>query len=377
LPAAVVTPAAAGAFRALAGLLAGGVGVMLALAVALLVSGGNSLTLHAGTAALLSLGFACVSTATIVALADGLRAPTLALVFAIATFWTAAAFPLWVAIPATLITGLVLAADTRAGGSAQIGGRVPVAALAVTGALLLIVTAATAEPRHASRPVTPPAGTQPHHAAPVQPATPAPVQTTTPAPVQTTTPAPVQPATPAPVQTATPAAPADAATPSKPDATPTATPAGNDGEAPAPDVTPTAPSHDAKPDATPAAPAARPAPADFVRTYYAALDDRRFADAWKLLSPAVRTHFGTFAHWRAGYATTLASSPEDVKVVPAADGSATVRHVLVARDRTKCGGTVERRFAVTWKLAPAASGWTVANLSATASGPVTKSALCG
>src|SRR4051812_15870650 len=153
LPAAVVTPAAAGALRAVAGLLIGGVAVVVVLGAALLVSGGHSLTLHPACAALLSLGFACASTATIVALAGGLRAPTLALVFAIATFWTASALPLWFAIPATLITGLVLTADTRARGGARIGGRVPVAALAAAGAMLLFVAAATAEPRPAPRTV--------------------------------------------------------------------------------------------------------------------------------------------------------------------------------------------------------------------------------
>jgi hypothetical protein len=123
----------------------------------------------------------------------------------------------------------------------------------------------------------------------------------------------------------------------------------------------------AKPAATPATPAAttaRPAPADFVRSYYAALDQHRFADAWTHLSPAVKARFGTFADWRAGYASTLASAPEDIKV----SGFATVRHVLVARDRTTCGGTREQRFAVTWKLVPAASGWIVASLTATALG---------
>src|SRR4051794_36350478 len=94
-PAAVVTPAAAGILAAPAGLLAGGAAVAFVLAAALLVSGEHSLTLHPGSAALLSLGFACASTALLVRLSGGLRAPTLALVFAIASFWTASALPLW------------------------------------------------------------------------------------------------------------------------------------------------------------------------------------------------------------------------------------------------------------------------------------------
>ena len=333
-----MTPAAVGALRAFAGLLVGGAAVIVVLAAALLVSGGHSLTLHPAGAALLSLGFACASTATIVALAGGLRAPTLALVFAIATSWTAAALPLWSAIPATLITGLVVAADARVRGGARIGGRVPVAALAAAGAMLLLVAAAIAEPRPAPRTATH-GGATAVLLAPAKQAAPAHA-----APAAT-------PAAPAPTPAATPAAPAPtpAATPVAPAATPAA-----------PAATPSVPGD--------AAPVARPAPAEFVRAYYAALDKRRFADAWKLLSPAVKARFGTFADWRAGYATTLASAPEGVRVSPVADGSAIVRNVLVARDRTKCGGTLEQRFAVTWKLVPAGSGWTVASLVAKTAG---------
>jgi hypothetical protein len=317
LPAAAVTPAAVGALRALAGLLVGGTVVLVVLAVALLVSGGHSLTLHPAGAALLSLGFASASTATIVALAGGLRAPTLALVFAIATFWTAAALPLWFAIPATLITGLVLAADTRARGGARIGGRVPVAALAAAGAMLLLVAAATAEPRPAPRTATH-GGAAAVLLAPAKPRTKHAARSHA------------------------------------------------------------APRHTVVPATTPAAPAptTRPAPAEFVRAYYAALDEHHFADAWKLLSPAVQARFGTFADWRGGYATTLASAPEDVRVFPAADGSAIVRNVLVARDRTKCGGTLEQRFAVTWKLVPAGSGWAVASLVANTAGTAAKASPC-
>jgi hypothetical protein len=312
-----VTPAAAGTLPALAGLLVGGVAVAFVLAAALVVSGDHSLTLGPGSAALLSLGYACASTATVLGLSAGLRAPTLALVFALASLSTAAALPLWVALPATLVTGLVLAADASAGAGARIGGRVPVAALAGAGAMLLLAGAATADSH--------PAPEQVAHggaAAVLQ--------------------APAKPRAKARARHAAPAKPA--ATPATPAATP----------------------------AIPAPTAARPAPADFVRAYYAALDQHRFADAWTHLSPAVKARFGTFAHWRAGYATTLASAPEDIKVA----GSATVRHVLVARDRTTCGGTREQRFAVTWKLVPAASDWVVATLTATAIGPAAQTTPC-
>jgi hypothetical protein len=218
-------------------------------------------------------------------------------------------------------------------------------------------------------PAKPAAGNAKPAAPAATPAAPAATPEATPAAPATT------PAAPAATPEATPAAPAT--TPAAPAATPEATPAAPDAS---PATTPAA--GDSQPTPTPAAgdalpvPATQPAPADFVRAYYTALDKRQFADAWKRLSPAVKARFGTFARWRAGYATTVASAPESIKVSSAADGSATVRHVLVARDRTTCGGTREQRFAVTWTLVPADSGWTVANLTATAIGSAAQSTPC-
>ncbi len=310
-----MTPAAAGTLYALAGLLAGGVGVALALAGALMASRDHSISIGSAGAAFLSLGFACASTATIVGMSGGLRPPTLALVFAIATAWTATALPLWFAVPATALTAVVLAADTRREGPA-LGGRVPVAALAAAGAALLLTAAATAKTRPEPAPAT-----QPGAAAPL-----------------------TQPR------------PANRERAKRParrhDAAPRANAAPRAAATPAPALAP-----------------ARPAPGAFVRAYYAALDEHRFADAWKALSPAVKASFGGLAHWRAGYATTLASVPEDVRVSSTADGTATIRHTLLARDRTSCGKPLERRFAVTWTLAPAETGWTVTRLSASPSGP--------
>lgn len=98
---------------------------------------------------------------------------------------------------------------------------------------------------------------------------------------------------------------------------------------------------------------AAPDPTDFIRAYYAALDARRFEDAWAMLSPAVQRALGPFERWRGGYARTLSSEPRDFVV----EGS-TVRHVLVARDR----GCATRRFQVTWRL----QGERVTSLSASA-----------
>jgi hypothetical protein len=121
---------------------------------------------------------------------------------------------------------------------------------------------------------------------------------------------------------------------------------------------------------TPATPA--PAAAErFVRDYYAAIDARRYGVAWRMLAPAVQARFGGFATWRRGYARTVASTPGSLRVT-AAPGGATVALTLRAGDRDACGKTVERRFAVTWRLARTDAGWRATAAAAralTASGP--------
>jgi hypothetical protein len=114
----------------------------------------------------------------------------------------------------------------------------------------------------------------------------------------------------------------------------------------------------------------------FVRAYYAALDARRYAEAWKHLSPALKARFGGYAKWRAGYASTLSSRPEDFRTRVGADGSATVEHVLVARDRRACGVPAEQRFAVTWRLTRAGAGWSVGDLRAETRKATTRRPAC-
>jgi hypothetical protein len=151
-------------------------------------------------------------------------------------------------------------------------------------------------------------------------------------------PAPAEPtpATPAPAKPA-PATPA----PAKP------APAGSGGTAPAP---------------APAGPAPAGA-ARFVRSYYAALDSRRFASAWRMLTSPVQAAFGGFATWRKGFSRTVSSTPGAIRVT-AAGGGATVGLTLRAGDRGACGKTVERRFAVTWRLVRTEAGWRAAAASA-------------
>ena len=104
-----------------------------------------------------------------------------------------------------------------------------------------------------------------------------------------------------------------------------------------------------------------------MREYYAALDGRRFRVAWRMLAPGVQTAFGGFTAWRKGYGRTLSQAPEAVRVTAAGAG-ATVGVTLAAEDNA-CGRIVERRFAVTWRLARTDAGWRATAASARKLGP--------
>jgi hypothetical protein len=144
----------------------------------------------------------------------------------------------------------------------------------------------------------------------------------------------------------------------------------NDGSKEAPDRGTAAPDPNLREAAPPPAGAER-----FVRDYYAALDDRRFAAAWRMLAPSVQTAFGGFDKWRGGYARTVANSPGSLRVTPAG-GGATVGLTLRAGDRDACGKTVVRRFAVTWQLARTEAGWRATAAAARALSGTTPAAAC-
>ncbi len=113
----------------------------------------------------------------------------------------------------------------------------------------------------------------------------------------------------------------------------------------------------------------------FVRDYYAALDARRFAVAWGMLAPGLRSAFGGFATWRRGYARTVANTLSGLRVRPAGAG-ATVGLTLRAGDRDACGRTVVQRFAVTWQLARTDAGWLATAAAARALSGASPAAAC-
>jgi hypothetical protein len=99
--------------------------------------------------------------------------------------------------------------------------------------------------------------------------------------------------------------------------------------------------------------------ARFVRGYYAAIEAGRFENAWSRLSAAAQARSQGFDAWRGGYATTVSHRVERLETAP----GGVVDVVFATVDRTPCGTTTERRFAVRWRVAPTAGGFTATALS--------------
>jgi hypothetical protein len=143
--------------------------------------------------------------------------------------------------------------------------------------------------------------------------------------------------------------------------------------APEPDPKPAAPA----PDPQPAEPAPDPKPApldvagaaDYVRTFYADLGERRFRAAWPRLAPDLRARHGSFTAWERGFATTVSQSISDVFAAQVGPGTAKVTLTLTAVDRTECNVEVTRRFAVVWRLEQRDGKWRAAHAEAEALEP--------
>ena len=169
-------------------------------------------------------------------------------------------------------------------------------------------------------------------------------------PTQTPAPAPTAP----PVDAApdpAPAAPADdAAPPAPPQQDPT----------PAPTPQPQQPTPTAKPEQPPAEdtpPHTVSTPtldvngaADYVRAFYADLEQRRFKEAWPRLAEDLRASYGSFEDWASGFDTTLRQSTSDLVATAAGPATVRVSLTLTAVDRDKHDCEVTRRFAVEWRL---------------------------
>ena len=172
---------------------------------------------------------------------------------------------------------------------------------------------------------------------PPSPAPAAPLVDAAPDLAPATPPAPPQEAAPAPAHDAAPTPPQDAAPTSQP-AEPTPAPTRPAEEAPADTAPVSTPALDVNP-AT-----------DYVRAFYADLEQRRFRAAWPRLAEDLRASYGSYETWASGFDNTVRQSASDL--VAKAAGPATVRVslTLTAVDRDKHDCEVTRRYAVEWRL---------------------------
>ena len=412
-PAATARTVAAGVLFAALGAVVAATTVVLITAFRLVGNGDVRLDFGGPPAVLLAVAFAAVNVAALLLLTHEWappRAVTAVLAFVVAVAWPLSDIRLPAAALAIVAIGLAIGRDRRVGGGRRVTGWSAFGALAAAGVGLAIVGAALANTHPASHPraavpktpseatggvasgdVAPPAEVAPSE--PAREATPA-ATASAPAEEAPTGEAPSEAGGEAPTVAAEEApageAPTGAAGEAPGGLAPTVAaeeaageaPSGAAGEAPAVEAptdaalpeSPELPSTglpDAGSQGAPLAEApagslddAAPAAESFVRAYYRALDEKRFEDAWDSLTPALRTRFGGFAGWKAGYATTVYSKPRNIAVTATGNG-ATVEHLLVARDKN-CAG--ERRFSVTWRLRRVSEQWSVTALTAAAVG---------
>jgi hypothetical protein len=104
---------------------------------------------------------------------------------------------------------------------------------------------------------------------------------------------------------------------------------------------------------------------EFVRGFYAAIDARRYDDAWASLPAAVRAQLGGFDAWTKGLDKTLSNAPRDMAVTTRGD-RVLVRLRLAVLER---GCPIARDYSVTWTLGHPAGEWTVSGLRSGADGP--------
>ena len=109
-----------------------------------------------------------------------------------------------------------------------------------------------------------------------------------------------------------------------------------------------------------AAPAPAPStrsggPAEAVQRFYAAIDGKRFSEAYDLFTSDRRSKVN-FESWVKGYDTTVYASLGDVQVTNQSSSEATVTFQLSSEDREGTR-TIKKKFQGTWKLVNVHGAW--------------------
>jgi len=105
----------------------------------------------------------------------------------------------------------------------------------------------------------------------------------------------------------------------------------------------------------PAQPVIGSGPAGAVQRFYAAIDGKRFAEAYDLFSPKRRAAV-SYDPWVKGYQTTMRTTIGGVQVIEQNAGEATVALLIFTEDR-EGNRTISKKFQGTWKLVPVNGAW--------------------
>jgi hypothetical protein len=97
--------------------------------------------------------------------------------------------------------------------------------------------------------------------------------------------------------------------------------------------------------------------AEYVRAFYADLEQRKFRAAWPRLADDLRQIHGSFENWERGFADTVSQSATDVTAKAVGPTTAQVLLTLTAVDRDKHECEVTRRFAILWRLDHTGDDW--------------------
>jgi hypothetical protein len=114
-----------------------------------------------------------------------------------------------------------------------------------------------------------------------------------------------------------------------------------------------------------------------IRTYFRLLNENGYEEAWKLLSPEVRTQFGGYEHWVGGYETTKSTRITSVEQTGGSAQAPQFQVEISAVDAGPCESALVRGFAGQWALRDEGKKWTIEEASFEQTSGSTTSATCG
>jgi hypothetical protein len=106
--------------------------------------------------------------------------------------------------------------------------------------------------------------------------------------------------------------------------------------------------------------------AQTARTFYSNLE---FADSlsddWHLMTPELRTQFGSYRSWSAPYRDNVGAAANSVHITSLTGHTATLTVSARLKDLDACAHTVHRRYAGTWQLVRPGHKWRIVSIAMT------------